>query len=272
MVASLYIRTFVVAAKASCGESGPILSPCVECIERKKEMRYLIAFLAFSIAVPVYAGATKELAPPPPGATLPVLINRTLKHHNLQPGRPISVQLIQTVPVSTTVNLPKGAKLDGHIVNVSDSSISILFDQLSWKGRSIPVHVRLLAAAGMMNVIDTDVPLAGPDRGTADRNDWTTRQVGGDELFLQGGSGTVYDKYSQPVGYVNYTGVYANPSASGELPRAMGPFSTTATGLHGFHEFSIVSPGDAGTPITLAASKPNWRIENGSAFLLEVVH
>ena len=224
------------------------------------------------VAAPAYARATTKLAPPPPGATLPVTIKQTLKPHNLQPGQPISAQLIQIVPVGRDVYLPRGAKLDGHIVNVSNSTISILFDQLSWRGRTIPVHVRLVAAAGMMNVNDTKVPLAGPDRGTADAGDWTTRQVGGDELFLQGWSGTVYDKYSQPVGYANYSGVYANPSGPGKLPRAMGPFSTTATGLHGFPDFSIASAGDAGAPITLAASRPKWIIRGGSALLLEVVH
>jgi hypothetical protein len=238
-------------------------------------MRCLIAFLLLSIATPGYgvsgARVIKDLAPPPAGTTLPVVINRTLKARSLRPGEPISAPLIQSVPVGANLVLPRGAKLDGHIVKVSDSSISILFDHLSWKERTIPVNVRLVAAAAMMNVYDTGVPLSGPDRGTANRGDWTTSQIGGDQLFLQGGSGTVYDKYSQPVGYANYSGVYANPSAPGELPRAMGPFSTTATGLHGFSEFSIASAGGAGAPITLAASKPNWIIRNGSALLLEVV-
>ena len=112
--------------------------------QKGENMRCLIALLVLSVAAPVYARATKDLAPPPPGATLPVLINQTLKPHNLQTGQPISAQLIQIVPVGANVYLPKGAKLKGHIVNVNDSSISILFDQLSWKGRSIPVHVRLV--------------------------------------------------------------------------------------------------------------------------------
>ena len=234
-------------------------------------MRRLIALLILTIAAPAYSRATQELTSPPPGTTLPVTINRTLKPHHLQPGQPISVKLAQIVPVSANVDLPQGAKLEGRIVQVSDSSISILFDHLSWKGSTIPVHVRLVAAAGMMEVYETRLALSGPDRGTANQNDWTTRQVGGDQIFLQGGSGTVYDRYSQPVGYANYTGVYADPSASGGLPRAMGPFSTTATGLHGFPEFSIASPGGADIPITLASTKPNWQIRNGSALLLEVV-
>ena len=236
-------------------------------------MRCLIALLALSVALPVHAApATKELRSPPPGATLPVVINKTLKPRSLHPGQPVTAQLWQTVPVGNQVNLPKGTKLEGHVVTVSDSSVSILFDQLRWKDRALPVHVRLLAAASPFDVDQTRLPLGATDRGTSNPGAWTTRQIGGDEVYLSAGAGKVYDQYSQPVGFADFSGVYASPSAPGELPRAVGPFSTTATGLHGFREFSIVSPGDAATPITLAASKPNWEIGNGSAFLLEVVH
>jgi hypothetical protein len=234
-------------------------------------MRCLIAFLVLSVAVPVYARVTKDLAPPPSGATLPVVLNQTLKAHKLHPDQHISAQLIQTVPVSKNVCLPEGAKLEGHIVSVSDSSISILFDQLRWKDRTIPIHVRLVAGASSNDVYAAKLPLGATDRATSNPGDWTTRQIGGDEVYLSAGAGRVYDQYSQPVGYANYSGVYADPSSPGELPRALGPFSTTATGLHGFREFSIESAGGASTPITLAASKPNWQIQSGSALLLEVV-
>ena len=236
-------------------------------------MRYSIALLVLGVAATVQAAhITKELAPPPPGTTLPVLIDRTLKPHDLQAGQPVNAELAQTVPVSARVSLPQGAKLDGHIVNVNYFSISILFEQLRWKGQTLPVHVRLIAAAATYDVYNTRLPVGGTDRGTSSPADWTTRQVGGDEVYLSAGSGTVYDQYSQPVGYADSSGVYASPSASGALPHAMGPFSTTATGLHGFRELSVVSSGGANTPITLAASRPDWQIGNGSAFLLEVVH
>jgi len=234
--------------------------------------RFLIAFLTLSAALQVGAApTTKELAPPPPGATLPVLINKTLKPHNLQPGQSITVEFVQTVPVSNQVSLPRGTKLDGRVIGVSDSSISILFDQLRWKGRTLPVHVRLVAAASPYDVLQTRLPLGATDRSTSDEHDWTTRQIGGDEVYLSAGSGKVYDKYSEPVGFADFSGVYASPTAPGHLPRAVGPFSTTATGLHGFREFSIISPGDVNVPITLAASKPKWEIGRGSAVLLEVV-
>ena len=239
-------------------------------------MRTLIAILVLCIVAPVYSQAfrisrTKDLVAPPVGATLPVRIDRTLKPHNLQVGQLVTGQLMQTVPVSSQTSLPAGTKLDGRVVSVSDNSISILFDQLRWKDRTLPVRVRLIAAAAPQNVYDTKLPLGPTDRSTSNPNDWTTRQVGGDQVYLSGGSGKVYDRYSQPVGFADFFGVYASPPSPGQPPRAMGPFSTTASGLHGFPALSVVSVGGANAPITLAASRSNWQIGNGSAFLFEVV-
>lgn len=239
-------------------------------------MRRLIAFLVLVLGfggstAALAARVTKELAAPPPGATLPVMLQQTLKPHKVQAGQAVRARLMQRVPVSSQIILPAGAELDGRVVAVSDSAISILFERLRWKGQALPVHVRLVAAAAPMNVFQAGLPLGATDRSTSNPGDWTTRQVGGDEVYLSAGAGKVYDRYSEPVGFANFSGVYASPSAPGELPRAMGPFSTTATGLHGFSDLSIASPGGAGKPITLAANKPKWQIRNGSALLLEVV-
>lgn len=238
-------------------------------------MRNLIAILIFCIAAPclTHAGTrvTNELALPPPGAFLPVVIDRTLKAHKLQVGQPVIAEFIQTVPVSTAVSLPDRTKLVGHIVAVDNRSISILFDQLRWKERTLPVHVRLVAAASANEVSQTKLPLGGTDRSTSNPNNWTTEQVGGDEVFLSGGEGTVYNQYTEPVGFANYTGVYASPGVPGAIPRAMGPFSTTVSGLHGFPALSIESEGGANQPFTLASGKSNWQIGRGTAFLLEVV-
>jgi hypothetical protein len=239
-------------------------------------MRTVIAILVLCVVAPVYPQAfrisrTKDLVAPPVGATLPVRIDRTLKPHNLQVGQAVTGELMQTVPVSTRNSLPEGAKLEGRVVSVGDKSISILFDQLRWKDRTLPVHVRLIAAAAPNNVYETKAPLGATDRATSNPNDWTTRQVGGDEVYLSGGSGKVYDRYSQPVGYADFSGVYASPPSPDQPPRAIGPFSSTASGLHGFPALSIVSAGGTNAPITLASTRPNWQIGNGSAFLFEVV-
>lgn len=207
----------------------------------------------------------------PPGATLPIVLVKTIRAQNMTAGRLVTARLFQRVPVSSGTFLPDKVEIVGHIVGSSPFSLSILFTELRWKNQTVPIHVRLVAAASSNNVYQTTIPLGATDRGTSDPADWTTRQVGGDEVYRSAGSGRVYDQYSQPVGHADLYGVYAEPTSVGELPRAMGPFSTTTTGLHGLPNFSIVSPGGVDAPITFGASKPKWQIVSGAALLLEVV-
>jgi hypothetical protein len=239
-------------------------------------MKYLILLFAFSLTVPIHAAShpsrrAMRLAAPPAGATLPVALGTSLKARQVTVGQTVTARLFQCVPLSDRTYLPAKAEIVGHVASVNNSSLSLLFTELRWKGQTVPIHVRLLAAASSNNVYQTKLPVGGTDRGTASPADWTRRQVGGDEIYLSAGSGKVYDRYSQPVGYANFNGVYADPASPGELPRAMGPFSTTAVGLHGLPGFSIVSPGGADTPITLNINQPKWQIASGGALLLEVV-
>lgn len=235
-------------------------------------MRCLTLLLILSVALPIYAARqASRLVAPPPGATLPISLAKTMKAQKLTVGQLVTARLFQRVPLRDGTYLPGKVDIVGHIVSSGPSSLSILFTQLRWKGQTVPIHVRLVAAASAHNVYQTTLPVGGTDRGTSNPADWTTRQVGGDEVYLSAGSGRVYDQYSQPVGYADFDGVYADPASAGELPRAMGPFSTTVTGLHGLPGFSIISPGDGETPITFGVSKPKWQIASGDALLLEVV-
>jgi hypothetical protein len=238
-------------------------------------MRWLAFSLLLGLAVPAHvARAAKPvtgLMSPQPGATLPIRLVKTLNSQSLTAGQPIVARFFQRVPVSAGSYLPSKVEVAGHVVQVGASSLSILFTELRWKGQTVPVHVHLVAAASLDDVFDTRMPLAAADRGNANPADWTTRQVGGDEVYRSAGAGKVYDKYSQPVGFADLNGVYQDPSSPGELPRAMGPFSTTATGLHGLPDFSIISPGDANSPIIFGVIKPRWKIAAGGALLLEVV-
>jgi hypothetical protein len=238
-------------------------------------MRWLAFCLLVGLAVPVHlakaAKAVTELVSPPPGATLPIRLVKTLNSQSITAGQPITGRLFQRVPVSADSYLPSKVEIAGHVVQVGPSSVSILFTELRWKGRTVPVHVRLVAAASLDDVFDTRMPLAAADRGNSSPADWTTRQVGGDQVYRSAGAGKVYDQYSQPVGFADLNGIYQEPSSPAKLPRAMGPFSTTATGLHGLPGFSIISAGDANSPITFGVSNPRWKIASGAALLLEVI-
>ncbi len=132
----------------------------------------------------------------------------------------------------------------------------------------MPLHVKLLAAADWLDVERTKTPLGGPDRGTANPAQWTTMQIGRDEVYLANARGTVYDQYSRPVGRADGTGVYAPPLSPGGPERAMGPFSTTASGLYDLPGLTLVLDEKA---ITLRIDEPKWQLHAHDAFLLEVV-
>ena len=231
----------------------------------------IVALVLAGAAMTFAAEDKKDLAPPPPGSTLPVILNETLKADKLRADQSISADLAQDVPLAKDVVLPAKAKLEGRVVEVSRSGVSLIFDRLSWKGSTVPVHVRLVAAAGMMSVSDAGLPLGGTDRSISSPGNYTTQQVGGDEVMRSNWPGKVYDAHGAVVGFANYTGVYKDPAAPEELPHAMGVFSTTASGLYGISNLSVASPGGAGKPITLKATKSDWTIRSGSALLLEVV-
>ena len=235
-------------------------------------MRYLALLVTLSFAISAYGRVqVNHLVAPGPGSTLPVVLVKTMKPAHLTVGQPITAQLMQRVLVSINSYLPAKVKVIGHVVGCGPSSFSMLFTQLRWKGETVPIHLRLVAAASSFDVFQSGMPVAETDRSTSDPADWTTRQIGGDLIYRSAGSGKVYDQYSQPVGYATLHGVYTASWPGGGPPRAMGPFSTTATGLHGLPGFSIASAGDAGTPITFAINRPHWQIASGTALLLEVV-
>jgi hypothetical protein len=228
--------------------------------------------LTLCIALPSLASRqANRLVAPPAGGTLPIVLVKTIKSGELKPGQPVIGRFLQRVPVGAGEYLPAKVEILGQIVSVTPSSLSLLFTQLRWKAQTLPIHVRLLAAASSQEVFQTKLPVGGTDRGTSSPADWTTRQVGGDEVYLSAGWGKVYNQYSEPVGYADLGGIYADPSSKTELPRAVGPFSITATGIHGMPDFSIVSPGTKQTPIILSVNKRNWKIDSGAALLLEVL-
>jgi hypothetical protein len=224
------------------------------------------------LTIPTYASKpVNHLVAPPPGATLPVAMVKGVSPLHMAAGRLVTARFIQRVPVSKSSYLSNKVEVVGHVVSSSPTSISILFTQLRWKSQTVPVHLRLVCAAGPHNVFESSLPVGATDRGTSNPAEWTTRQVGGDQVYRSAGSGKVYNQYSEPVGYADLQGVYQNPSSSEEPPHAMGPFSTTATGLHGLQGFSLVSAGKAGDPIIFGMSEPHREIASGTALLLQVV-
>ena len=225
--------------------------------------------------------AIAELQPLPVGVTLPVRIGRTLRSGKLKAGTVIEVKTTQRVPVSATEYLKQGAIVRGEVVTSTagdgtaahPSVLAIRFDQLSYRGQTVPVVTKAVAMANLMAVNDTFLPATGStDRGNSNQASWTTEQVGGDFVARSGWVGDVVGSGLRTVGHADYYGVYSLPEklADGAMvPRAMGVFSTRAKGLYGYETGAQVE--SSGGLITVRSPERRVVIRDGDNLLLEVI-
>jgi hypothetical protein len=213
-------------------------------------------------------GSAKKLTPLPEGTTLPVLLTRGLDARHVRVGEPVVARLAQRVPLADGSYLPEKAKVTGTVVACDNTSLTLRFDRLRLGEQEQPIDVTLRAAAHWFDVHQSVIPVTPPDRSLTNPNDWTTRQIGGDEVYRSGGWGKVYDQYSEPVGHADPYGVYEPASVVGGPARAMGPFSTTSTGVYDLPGIEIASAGGEGKPIVLRLTSRKWQLHSRTALLL----
>ena len=239
-------------------------------------------FVCVAAAVAQREAAVSELEALPPGVTLPVKVERVIRAGKIQVGTPIVVKTTQRVPVSEGTYLKAGAELDGEVVasiarngnGSTPATLSIRFTRLRYGKQSIPLRTKAIAIANFAEVNYAYLPAGeGSDMGLSEAN-WTTKQVGGDSVFRTGWVGPVFGVGGQgKVGRADYYGVYSLPEASPNdrpsFPRALGVFSTTASGLYGFDSGSALSSAD-GT-ITLTSPGKTVGLRWGDNMLLEVI-
>jgi hypothetical protein len=222
----------------------------------------------------------KVLEPIPAGLTLPVYLLHGVRAGAAKAGQQVEGTTTEAVPLTQTTYLPAGARVEGRVLasRAADrragvaAMLVIEFDRVSYRGTSVPLRARVLAVANATEVSRTFASSNdGSDRGNASPANWTTQQIGGDEVFREGWEGPVEDASMQRVGYADFRGVYANaPGRAGTaaVPRAVGVFSTTASGLYGF---------DAGARLEASGGKATFTspeglvVRTGDALLLEVV-
>jgi hypothetical protein len=234
-------------------------------------------------AVAQREAAVSELQALPPGITLPVKMERSLRAGKVQVGTPIVVKTTQRIPVSEETYLKAGAELDGEVVasiaghgkGSTPATLSIRFTWLRYGKQSIPLRTKAVAIANFMQVNYAYLPAdGGPDMGIVSEANWCTKQVGGDSVFRTGWVGPVLGAGGQgKVGRADYYGVYSLPEASRNdgpsFPRALGVFSTTAAGLYGFDNGNELHSTD-GT-ITLTGPGKSVELRYGDNLLLEVL-
>ena len=240
-------------------------------------------FLFVAAAVAQREAAVSELRELPPGVTLPVKVERSLRAGKVPVGTPIVVKTTQRVPVSEDTYLKAGAELDGEVVasiarngnGSTPATLSIRFTRLRYGKQSIPLRTKAIAIANFMQVSYAYLPAnGGPDMGIVSEANWTTTQVGGDSVFRTGWVGPVLGVGGQGrVGRADYYGVYSLPEPARNdgpsFPRALGVFSTTAAGLYGFDSGNELHSTD-GT-ITLTGPGKSVELRYGDNLLLEVI-
>ena len=221
----------------------------------------------------------------PVGLTLPVAMRQTIKAGESRPGSEVVAYTTQRVPLGAGTYLPAGVPVHGTVVasQAADAkagqlaTIGVRFDSVSYRGRTIAVRTRVLAVANFTRVDDTFASTNdGGDKENPSPANWTTQQVGGDEVNRERWEGEVDDDTMQRVGFADFYGVYADPprgaTGTAAIPRAMGVFSTTAFGtagreLFGFDDRDVLTSSDAEGTITAPGK---LIVHRGDNLLLEL--
>lgn len=213
----------------------------------------------------------RTLAPLPAGLMLPVTLEESLQAGRSGTGTQIEAVTTQRVLLPHGLYLKAGAHLTGSVTasSLSPGVLGLSFNSLHRGSQTVPLAVHIVAIANFTDVSDTALPASGStDCANSNPANWTTRQVGGDEVARSGWSGEVINTSTQTVGFADYDGVYALPLAAGDTPHAVGHFSTTAHGLYGKKPDCSLVPSSAAGAIACTQSRPELR--RGDNLLLQV--
>lgn len=210
----------------------------------------------------------------PAGTVLPLQLETGLNAGRVKAGQAIRAKVMQDVPGT---RIRRGAKVLGHVISVSPTRLELRFDTISMGKKTVPVRSNLRALASMMAVEEAQLPEGGPDRALPPE-DWTTTQVGGEQVYR--GGGPVADgllTVGKPVAYGVVGQVRSNPPcraaiADNSRPQALWIFSTNACGVFGFSDLAIEHFGRTAPQgmIALVSKSGKLNIRSGSGLLLRV--
>lgn len=224
----------------------------------------------------------------PNGTILPVRLNTTLSSTKCKPGQEITARIMQDVPLIQGAKIKEGAKVTGHIVDVSPATpsapgrVSVKFDKLVSAGRTLSMVTNLRAIAGFMAINEAQTPPVGPSESDVYR--WlTTVQVGGDVVYGEGGVVTSAQNANLVVGKAVNGGVLSQLRAKegtkcrgaldgNEAPQALWVFSSDACGTYGLQHIYIAHSGrtDPAGIIVFVSDSGNVKIPGGAGMLLRV--
>jgi hypothetical protein len=221
----------------------------------------------------------------PAGTVIPVMLQTTLDAKKAKVGQKIVARVMQDVPLSSQRRIRAGAKLVGHVVEVtrpsatSGSRIAISFDWLMIGGAAVPLTTSLRSLASMMEVFEAQLPTNAIDDYGTTTADWVTVQVGGDAVYR--GNGTVMTD-GQVVGkstvagdvtaklIASRDGVCRGATAANDREQALWLFSPSACSVYGVENLKIAHAGrhDPVGQIILESDK-NVQIEWGQRLVAQ---
>jgi hypothetical protein len=221
----------------------------------------------------------------PAGTVIPVMLNSGLNAKSDKPEKKIEGSVMQDVPLPGGAKINKRARIRGFVVTAnkadpSGSSITLKFNAIIDKSRTIPLKASLLALASMDGVAQAQIPInSSSDRDPVSQ--WVTRQVGGD--VVNRGRGKAASKSGAVGTWVEGSSVLMKltPNRDAGCPgdgpgydreQAVWIFSSAACGVYGVTNLEIASSG-AAKPVgeIVLKSKGNVSVRGGSGWLLMVV-
>lgn len=223
-----------------------------------------------------------------PGTILPVVLQTSVSFQKCKAGQVASGKIAQDVPMANGVKIRKGTAVEGHIVEVAPNSngagtrVTLQFDKIYLNGEWVPMVTNLRVIAGSLEVMKAHVPDEAPNEGSP--YEWLpTTQIGGDSVYGQRGQVMSADDPSKVVGKAVPNGVLVQASAKegskcrgavdgNDRPQALWVFSSSACGVYGIDDLSIVHAGrtDPTGAIILASNTPNLELRSGDGLLLRV--
>jgi hypothetical protein len=218
----------------------------------------------------------------PAGTALPVMLGSTLDARKNKPGQKIEARLMQDIPIPSGEKIKAGARVIGHIVEVTrpaggGSRMVLKFDQLTAGGRTIPLTVSARAIAAMGSVYAAEVPINALSNSEPS-NQWVMRQVGGEIVnrgrgLIGSGDAIVGRWEGAPWGKLTTATDGDCTAADGNgIEQALWVFSTSACGPYGFEDVKLVHDGRT-NPVgqIILESDKNLHIGGGSGWFLLVV-
>ncbi len=238
-----------------------------------------------SAAFFVFAAGLSAANSVPAGTILPVSLNRTISSAKCHTGQLVTARVMQDVPLADGSTIHAGAKVIGHIVDLTPASnrsatttLTLEFDALKSRLGKILMRTNLRAVASFVAVNEAQVPLQGADRGTPETA-WVTEQIGGDTVYRGGGpvEGVKGGKVGVPVAGGVLSRMTANPDGgcraevdANSAPQALWVFSSDACGVYGMPNLQIRQAGRSNGEIVLGSATRKLVLPAGTGMLLRV--